>query len=139
MSISHDGTFALVADAGNTVVRRIALSVPMTNDVTTLAGSPSTPGFADGTGAAARFLYPSGLAISPDGRFAVITDRYAATVRVIRTATGDVTTLAGLAGAAGAADGTGAAARFYLPAGVAVSPDGSAALVADEVIQPRAN
>jgi DNA-binding beta-propeller fold protein YncE len=138
VSISHDGTFALVADAGNTVVRRIALSVPMTNDVTTLAGSPSTPGFADGTGAAARFLYPSGLAISPDGRFAVITDRYAATVRVIRTATGDVTTLAGLAGAAGAADGTGAAARFYLPAGVAVSPDGSAALVADEVIQPRA-
>ena len=137
VSISPDGTFALVADAGNAVVRRIALFGPAANAVTTLAGSPSAPGFADGAGAAARFLYPSGLAISSDGQLSLVTDRYAATVRVVRTATGDVTTLAGLAGASGAADGTGAAARFYLPAGVAVSPDGSEALVADEVMQPH--
>jgi DNA-binding beta-propeller fold protein YncE len=133
VAVSPDGTFALVADAGNAAVRRIALAGPISYVVTTLSGALNTPGYADGVGAAARFLYPSGLGMSPDGRFAMVTDRNASTLRKMDTATGNVVTIAGLAGTSGAADGVGTVARFYLPGGVAVSPDGWAVLVTDEV------
>ena len=41
------------------------------------------------------------------------------------TPTGEVTTLAGLAGAFGSADGTGIAARFERPDGVTVDTNGN--------------
>ena len=42
-----------------------------------------------------------------------------------------MTTLAGTLGQEGGANGAGAAARFYAPTGVALSADGSFALVAE--------
>ena len=41
------------------------------------------------------------------------------------TAAGVVTTVAGLAGVSGTNDGTGSAARFYFPTGVAVDSGGN--------------
>src|ERR1700722_11028509 len=51
-----------VADAG---ANRICVITRGT--VRTLAGGNRTPGFADGTGAAAKFDFPEGIAVAPDG------------------------------------------------------------------------
>ena len=120
--------FALVADTGNHVIRRIDLT---TAAVTTLAGSPGISGGADGVGAAARFFSPRGVALSGDGALALVADTGNHTLRTLAVATGLVATLAGSAGLPGSTDGAGAAARFSYPRGVALSTDGSTALVAD--------
>jgi DNA-binding beta-propeller fold protein YncE len=103
------------------------------NNSKALAGSAGGQmGFADGGGSAALFGGTGGgLAASLDGNFALVVDSGNRVLRKLILATGEVTTLAGIAGTAGAADGKGTAARCYLPAGVGVSPDGNFALVAD--------
>lgn len=94
--------------------------------VTTLAGSgagiPSNGAFADGTGVAASFNIPTGVAVLPDGN-TVVADQNNNRIRLV-TPLGVVTTLAGSASAA-FADGTGAAASFNGPSGVAVLSDGN--------------
>jgi hypothetical protein len=89
--------------------------------VTTLAGG--TPGTADGQGAAAQFMIPFGVAVDGVGN-AFVTDLQACTIRKI-TPAGVVSTFAGTAGSCGSADGAGAAARFFNPAGVAVDASGN--------------
>jgi sugar lactone lactonase YvrE len=51
------------------------------------------------------------------------------TIRKIVISTGEVTTLAGLAGSSGVLDGAGSAARFYRPSGI--TTDGTSLFVAD--------
>ncbi|UDY37605.1 hypothetical protein [Dermatobacter hominis] len=127
-----------------------------------LAGSGSA-GYGDGTGTAASFNFPTGIAVADDGTI-YVTDRYNNCIRAI-TAAGEVTTVtcsglsfpSGLAatdttlfvadelgnrvltvdratgtvavlagsGTAGDDDGTGGAASFNNPSGVAVGPDGT--------------
>ncbi len=94
----------------------------------TLAGSVST-GSADGTGAAARFSGPSGVAADSLGNL-YVTDSGNNTIRKI-TPAGQVTTIAGLAGVKGSADATGTNASFYLPTGITVDNNGNL-YVADE-------
>jgi len=109
----------LVADTYNQTIRKIAPD----GTVTTLAGAPDVVGSADGTGASARFSDPEGLAVDSAGN-AFVADRANNTIRKI-TPAGVVTTLAGSAGAKGHVDGTGSAARFYYPWGVAVDSAGN--------------
>ncbi|MDQ2996524.1 MAG: hypothetical protein M3R61_05635, partial [Chloroflexota bacterium] len=99
--------------------------------VSTLAGSVRVSGSADGVGSAARFSDPSGVSLSADGTIALVADTQNHTVRKIVVATGAVTTLAGNAGSPGGANGVGPAARFFHPEGLALSADGTIALVAD--------
>jgi hypothetical protein len=66
--------------------------------VTTLAGS-QTSGSSDGAGAAALFNGPTDIAIGPSGEI-FVSDSANHTIREI-SATGVVTTLAGIAGEAG--------------------------------------
>jgi sugar lactone lactonase YvrE len=106
-----------VSDTGNSTIRKIVEA----GVVTTFAGT--LPGSADGSGNLARFNRPSGLALDGSGNL-FVTDAENGTVRKI-TAEGVVTTLAGLAGSAGSADGTGSAARFILPTGLAVDGGGN--------------
>ena len=108
-----------VADTWNYTIRKI------TSDgvVSTLAGSAGQSGSADGTGATARFGRPHGVAVDAAGNL-YVADTYSHTIRRITT-DGAVSTLAGSAGEIGSADGTGAAARFYYPYGVAVDAVGN--------------
>jgi hypothetical protein len=96
--------------------------------VSTLAGSSSAEGTADGTGAAARFSQPWGTALDGSGNL-YVADYSNSTIRKIVISTGAVTTLAGTAGQGGEVDGTGAAARFFGPAGLAC--DGTSLYVAN--------
>lgn len=113
-----------VADTENHVIRKVAVD----GAVTTLAGVAGERGSADGIGSAARFSKPRGVVVDASGRVLVAdTDNH-----VVRQVDPDgrVTTLAGKAGSSGAVDGSGAAARFNEPSGIAVASDG-ALLVAD--------
>jgi len=85
--------------------------------VTTLSGAFST-GSTDGTSTQARFYHPWAISVDEAGTV-FVADTYNNTVRKI-TQAGLVTTLAGLAGSPGSADGAGAVARFNFPQGIAV-------------------
>jgi hypothetical protein len=108
-----------VADTGNETIRKITPEAV----VTTLAGLAGSPGSTDGTGSAARFNQPIGLAVDNAGNVYV----GEAQESVLRKVTpgGMVTTLAGLSGVAGTEDGTGSAARFVNPLGVAADGAGN--------------
>jgi sugar lactone lactonase YvrE len=108
-----------VADAGNHTIRKVTPG----GVVTTLAGLAGSHDSADGTGSAARFDYPYGVAVDSSGNV-YVADTYNHTIRKV-TPGGVVTTLAGLAGSYGSADGTGSAARFKNPYGVAVDSAGN--------------
>jgi hypothetical protein len=100
--------------------------------VTTLAGLAGSYGSDDGTGSAARFRYPKGVAVDSAGNV-YAADSKNSTIRKV-TPGGVVTTLAGAAGSypfmgtqvyTGSADGTGSAAQFCWPSGVAVDSAGN--------------
>jgi sugar lactone lactonase YvrE len=107
-----------VADTANHTIRKITAGAV----VTTIAGLAGQSGSADGTGSAARFNSPIGVAVDQSGNL-FVGDSDNNTIRKI-TPGGVVTTLAGLAGATGSTDGTGSAARFNGPRGIAVSAAG---------------
>ncbi|HEX4803716.1 MAG TPA: hypothetical protein VFV14_09400, partial [Myxococcaceae bacterium] len=80
-------------------------------------------GYADGSGSAARFTSPTGVAVDASGNV-YVTDLGNETLRKI-TPAGMVSTLAGSAGVPGSTDGAGRDARFYHPFGVAVESSGN--------------
>jgi hypothetical protein len=124
-----------VADSGNNGIRKVTPA----GVVTTLAGNSSIKdqngyparGSADGTGSDARFNFPRGVAADGAGNI-YVADTYNHTIRKV-TPVGMVTTLAGDSSiqdqsgypAGGYADGTGSAARFDHPTGVAVDGVGN--------------
>ena len=108
-----------VADTGNSLIRKIT----PTGTVTTFAGSATNQGYRDGSGTAAWFNSPTALALDAAGNL-YVADTGNSVIRKIDS-TGLVTTLAGTAGTKGATDGTGAAARFNQPSGIAVDAAGN--------------
>ncbi len=108
-----------VADTYNHTIRKIT-SAGM---VTTIAGTAGIYGSVDGTSSAARFYYPSGIAVDGSGNV-YVADTNNDTIRKI-TSAGVVMTLAGTAGSSGSANGTGSAARFNYPSGIAVEVSGN--------------
>jgi hypothetical protein len=107
------------ADTYNSTIRKITSA----GVVTTLAGTAGMTGSSDGTGAAARFNYPTSVAVDVAGNV-YVADTRNDIIRKI-TPAGAVTTLAGMAGINGGSDGTGAAARFDSPSGVAADSAGN--------------
>ncbi|MBI5186125.1 MAG: chitobiase/beta-hexosaminidase C-terminal domain-containing protein [Nitrospinae bacterium] len=129
--IAIDSSGILYAQSGNAIrkitiaaqtalmggsVQGAALTLTTSSQVSTLAGSAGLAGSTDGTGTAARFIYPND--ITTDGTNLFVADQTSQTIRKIVIATGAVTTLAGSAGLTGSTDGTGTAARFKNPTGV---------------------
>jgi hypothetical protein len=125
--ITTDGTNLYVADSGNDTIRKIVIS---SGAVVTLAGAATTAGSSDstdGTGATARFNQPARIAT--DGSNLYVTDFRNGTVRKVSIATGAVTTIAGVAGSLGSADGVGTAATFNQPNGI--TTDGTNLFITD--------
>lgn len=109
-----------VADFGNNAIRRFGLGA----NVAIWAGSTNgIPGSTDGIGTAARFAYPSDVAVDNLGNV-YVADTSNHTIRKI-TPAGVVSTLAGSAQKPGSGDGAGSMARFSFPQGVAVDSAGN--------------
>jgi sugar lactone lactonase YvrE len=108
-----------VSDTTNHIIRKITPG----RVVSTLAGSAGQSAGTDGTGSAARFSFPIGVAVDVAGNVYVADSRNS----VIRKITpgGLVTTFAGAIGQFGSADGAAGSARFFLPCGVAVDGSGN--------------
>ena len=116
-----------VSDSGNHTIRKIDAA----GNVTTIAGIAGTSGYKNSaTGTLAKFNLPTNLVFSGNALYVTDTNNHA--IRKIDTTTNAVTTFAGSAGAidtdltatSGIADGTGTAATFYFPRGIAL--DGAA-------------
>ncbi|MBI3039348.1 hypothetical protein HYY75_09935 [bacterium] len=112
-----------VADTSNHTIRKLTFDAVGVATVTTIAGIPGISGSGDGIGAESQFYQPSGVAVDNSGNV-YVADTSNNTIRKI-SAAGVVTTLAGLAGNAGSANGTGTAARFNNPLGIAVDGSGN--------------
>ncbi len=129
VAVDASGTI-FVADSSNGTIRRIN-EADVATAVTTVAGAAGVGGGStDGTGAAARFSNPTGVVVDGSGNL-FVTDMMNGTIRKIAPG-GVVTTLAGLAGTRDLADGTGSAARFGQPEGLAIDSGGNL-FVADEL------
>ncbi|HXC98616.1 MAG TPA: hypothetical protein VN048_04690 [Verrucomicrobiae bacterium] len=108
-----------VADSGNNSVRLVTEA----GNVSTIAGSTGSSGSVNGTGNAARFNNPWGLAVGTSGSV-YVADLVNDDIRRI-TPDGVVATTAGTARAAGTNDGTGSNARFEYPDAVAADASGN--------------
>ena len=108
-----------VADTNNNKIRKITAA----GVASTLAGSGSF-GSANGIGAVASFNFPTGIAVDASGNV-YVADSFNNKIRKI-TSAGIVSTLAGsITNASGNLDGTGTAASFNSPKGVAVDASGN--------------
>ncbi len=116
------GTTLYVADAMNNTIRKITTTGGVFT-VSTFAGSPGQTGSNDGTGSSARFNHPTGVTVDGNGNV-FVADSTNNTIRQI-TPLGAVTTIAGLAGVSGSADGPGSFALFNNPGGIAVDSSGN--------------
>ena len=92
-------------------------------NITTLAGQVGVGGYADGAGNQAQLRLPNNVAVDRAGNV-YVADTGNNTIRKI-SSNGVVSTLAGVIGSHGSADGTGSEARFWAPFGVAVDGAGN--------------
>lgn len=125
--VASDGNL-YVCDRNNHVIRKVT----MAGVVTTLAGTAGEAGTEDGTGAAARFRYPTSIAADGAGNLYVIDDSQ----RIRRiTLAGVVTTIGGRTDVRGTEHGTGEVARFALLGGIASSAGGSLYILDDHTVR----
>lgn len=113
-----------VADNENNAIRAVTAA----GVVTTLAGGGyAAIGFADGSGTAANFYYPTDVAVHPLNGNLYVVDRHNCAIRVV-TLAGSVTTLAGgppPTPSCGYVDGTASIARFNQPTGAHFDASGN--------------
>jgi hypothetical protein len=115
-----------VDNGGNVYVvegRQTVKKITSSGTITIFAGQAGSFGSTDGTGSAARFSNLAGVAVDGVGNV-YVADRGNSNIRKI-TPSAAVTTLAGLAGSTGSADGTGTNARFNRPQGLSVDGSGN--------------
>ncbi|HXU69712.1 MAG TPA: hypothetical protein VN947_10310 [Polyangia bacterium] len=122
------GDYHLSASTDDGLQARATITV-VERKVALLAGALGADGTADDSGTSARFATPEHLAYDGAGTL-YVADYDNHTVRAVALPSGAVTTVAGLAGAGGAADGTGTNAIFHHPWGVAL--DGKGALLVSD-------
>ena len=128
VAVSNGNLF--IADSGNHVIRNVNLS---TGIITTVAGVPQKNGVAVNGGPAtlAELFGPRGVATDGAGNI-YIADTMNQQVRKVDATTGNISSVAGVAGETGNNDGSVAEARLNSPLGVAVDSSGSIVYIADE-------
>ena len=104
------GTNITSAISASTGGQTVSYTEADTYSFVTLAGLAGTIGSTDGTGTAARFNSPLGVAVDASGNI-YVADTGNHTIRLI-TPGGVVTTIAGAPGVSGTADGVGSAAAI---------------------------
>lgn len=124
VAVSQSGTL-YVADFGNHLIRAVAPD----GTVTTFTGSPRLDqsgapigDYQDGPRGTARFNGPANLYLGPDGSL-YVADANNNRIRKVAS-DGSVSTVAG-DGEMGSQDGSADKARFNLPGGLAVAPNGT--------------
>jgi sugar lactone lactonase YvrE len=118
VAVDAAGNAFVTNNADNTILKITPAGV-----VSVFAGKSGTSGSADGTGSAAAFMTPRGIAIDAKDNL-YVADEGNSNIRKI-TPAGVVTTLAGTAGQTGSVDGVAAAARFAAPRSLAAAADGT--------------
>jgi gliding motility-associated-like protein len=113
-----------VADTKNFKIRMITPA----GVVTTVAGE-GVFGTTNGPANVARFGYPAGIAVKPDGSEIFVADYNTHVIRKISG--GVVSTMAGMIYVAGSSNGTGNAATFNHPSGLCLDTNGDL-LIADD-------
>ena len=123
LAVDSDGS-VYVADQANYNIRKLTPSGAIWT-ASTIAGA-STNSSNDGINNAAGFGQPYGVAVDTNGIVYVV-DRWGPTIRKVAPSGMNwvVTTIAGLSGSFGSADGIGSAARFIYPTGIAAGSDGN--------------
>jgi sugar lactone lactonase YvrE len=111
-----------VSDSNNHAIRRITRQ----GAVTTWAGTAGVDGFTNGDRLHAKFSKPAELVFDKHGNL-FVADSFNHLVRKISRA-GKVSTVTGVAGAEGAADGSNGQAQLFNPYGLAIYADGSLAV-----------
>jgi hypothetical protein len=118
-SVAVDGAGDIyVANVGGNLIQELTSG----GMVITLAGSAGISGSVDGTNSTALFNSPRGVAVDSAGTV-YVADTGNNTIRKL-TSDGTVTTIGGLAGVLGGANGIGSLANFSGPGGIAVDGDG---------------
>ena len=116
LAVHSDGTVYVVDTYNHRILKILA-----NGTVSVLAGG--SKGRADGTGAAAQFNEPEGVAVDAEGNV-FVADTWNGTIRKI-TPDGVVTTFAGGIDWAEPRDGFGTDARFRLVKNITFAPDGN--------------
>jgi uncharacterized repeat protein (TIGR02543 family) len=124
-SITTDGTSLYMCSFPGHVVWKYVLA---TGVRTTLAGSGSS-GSTDGTGIAASFYRPSGVAT--DGTNLYVADSGNYTIRKVVLASGLVSTISGAAASIGTTNGAAASARYNYVASLAYDGNHDCLYIAD--------
>ncbi|MGZ3443767.1 MAG: hypothetical protein ACXVDD_29805, partial [Polyangia bacterium] len=97
---------------------------------TTIAGTQGMYANVDGTGTAAQFRFPMGLAYDATKKLLYVTDPVARTIRTVDVVSGVVVTIAGVVDMAGSTDGPAATAKFNNPQASVL--DGGALYIFDQ-------
>ncbi|MCF7707885.1 MAG: chitobiase/beta-hexosaminidase C-terminal domain-containing protein [Verrucomicrobia bacterium] len=129
--IVHDGENNFyISDSGN---HRIVKYDSNQGGLINVAGYKGYAGLADAKGILARFSNPKGIVLTADADSIVVADTGNQVIRRVSLepdSYGLVTTVAGVPGQAGYADGVGTNALFNHPTGLALDADGTV-LIAD--------
>lgn len=120
VAVKSDGSIVYVADSKNHRIQKITLSGG--TYTTSLLAGQTTLGYANGTGSAAKFNFPAGVAIDGSGNI-IVADRMNNCIRKI-TSGGVVSLLAGVPGTVYDLDAPALKATFGEPYGVTVANDG---------------
>ncbi len=115
IAISPDNSTLYVVDTSNARIRKVS-----TSDGSTSFLAGSSAGYTNGTGAAAKFNRPMGVAVDSTNTYLYVADSYNSAIRRVRISDGKVETFAG-AGRSGYRDAIGTAAFFSIPEYVAIS------------------
>lgn len=124
--LATDGVTLYVANSRNNTIDKIDLAG---HSISLLAGQLFKEGSVDGTGPAALFTSPSGLALVGSNLY--VSDTNDSTIRKIALPGALVSTVAGSANIPGTDDGKGSAAHFNLPTQLAADPNGSRLFLTD--------